>query len=279
MKLLMHTCCAPCSVYCIDSLRKEGIEPTLYWFNPNIHPYIEYKTRRDTLIEYSKMINAKLIINENYGLKDFCKNVVDDLENRCVNYCYKVRLEETIKYAKENGFDTFTTTLLVSPYQKHDEIKLLCENLAKKYEIEFLYRDFRVGFREGQAKARDLGLYMQKYCGCIFSEASSNYDHIISEQKVRPLENKITERKIRLGWDVPNLELRPYKNGNTEQIKFIYDLKKKVYQKYVENIYGEWNDEIQKKLFDKFMKENSKNIELIYLKDELVRILQWKRNR
>ncbi len=78
---------------------------------------------------------------------------------------------------------------------------------------------------------------------------------------------------------MPNLELKLYKNGNQEQIKFIYDLKKEVYQRYVEENYGEWNEEIQKKLFDKFMKENSKNIELIYLKDKLVRILQWKRNR
>ncbi len=66
-----------------------------------------------------------------------------------------------------------------------------------------------------------------------------------------------------MSWDLPNLELKPYKNGNQEQIKFIYDLKKEVYQKYVENIYEEWNEEIQKKLFNKFMKKNSKNIELM----------------
>lgn len=168
MKLLMHTCCAPCSVYCIDSLRKENIEPVSYWFNPNIHPYIEYKTRRDTLIEYSKMANFKLIINENYGLDDFCKNVVNDLENRCIKYCYPVRIEETARYAKENGYDAFTTTLFVSPYQKHDEIKKVCEYMSKKYDIDFLYRDFRPGFREGQAKARELGLYMQKYCRLCF---------------------------------------------------------------------------------------------------------------
>lgn len=182
MKLLMHTCCAPCSVYCIDSLRKEGIEPTLYWYNPNIHPYIEYKTRRDTLIEYSKLINANLIINEEYGLDEFCKNVIEDLNNRCSHYCYKVRLEQTVKYAKENGFDTFTSTLFVSPYQKHEELKRICEQLAKKYEIQFLYRDFRPGFREGQAKARELGLYMQKYCGCIFSE-SERYSKQIEKDK------------------------------------------------------------------------------------------------
>lgn len=177
MKLLMHTCCAPCSVYCIDSLREEGIEPVSYWYNPNIHPYVEYKTRRDTLIEYSKIANFELIINEEYGLREFCKNVIGDLGNRCVNYCYRVRLEATAKYAKENGYDAFTSTLFVSPYQKHEELKKLCEEISKKYDIEFLYRDFRVGFRVGQAKARELGLYMQKYCGCIFSEESRYLSH------------------------------------------------------------------------------------------------------
>ena len=170
MKLLMHTCCAPCSVYCIDALRAEDIEPTLFWYNPNIHPYIEYKTRRDCLKDYADQVSVKLIINEDYGLDEFCKNVVSDIPNRCVNYCYKKRLTETVRYAAKNGYDAFTTTLLVSPYQKHEELKQACEELAKLSGVEFVYRDFRVGFREGQAKARELGLYMQKYCGCIFSE-------------------------------------------------------------------------------------------------------------
>ena len=177
MKLLMHTCCAPCSVYCIKSLREEGIEPTLFWYNPNIHPVMEYVARRDTLIKYSEMIDAKLILKEEYGLREFCKNVCNDVENRCVNYCYRVRLEETAKYAKENGFDAITTTLFVSPYQKHDDIKKICKEIASKYGLEFVYRDFRVGFREGQNEARQLGLYMQKYCGCIYSEESRYFNH------------------------------------------------------------------------------------------------------
>ena len=172
MKLLLHTCCAPCSVYCIKSLRKEGIEPVVYWFNPNIHPYVEYKTRRDTLKEYTASIGVQAIFDENYGLKDFCKNVINDLENRCVKYCYRVRLEQTAKYAKENGYDTFSTTLLISPYQNHEALKKIGEEMAEKYGLNFLYRDFRPGFRQGQAEARELGLYMQKYCGCIFSEES-----------------------------------------------------------------------------------------------------------
>lgn len=170
MKLLMHTCCAPCSVYCIESLRNEGIEPTIYWYNPNIHPYMEYKARRDCLKDYTSSINVQAIFEENYGLDEFCKNVICDLKNRCVNYCYKVRMEQTAKYAKEHGFACITTTLLVSPYQKHEELKAICEEIAKRYDLTFLYRDFRVGFREGQARARELGLYMQKYCGCVFSE-------------------------------------------------------------------------------------------------------------
>ena len=184
MKLLLHTCCAPCSVYCIKSLREEPIEPTVYWFNPNIHPYMEYKARRDTLKEYTKSIGINAIFDENYGLRDFCKNVVNDLENRCVKYCYRIRLEQTAKYAKENGYDTFSTTLLISPYQNHEALKNIGQEMADKYGLTFLYRDFRPGFREGQAEARELGLYMQKYCGCVFSEEERFLCH--SKKKTTP---------------------------------------------------------------------------------------------
>ena len=102
MKLLLHTCCAPCSLYCIDNLKNENIEPTVYWYNPNIHPYQEYRQRRDCLKEYVKSINVEAVFEEDYGLRAFCKNVINDLQNRCINYCYKVRLEKTAKYAKDN---------------------------------------------------------------------------------------------------------------------------------------------------------------------------------
>lgn len=172
MKLLLHTCCAPCSVYCIDKLREEGIEPTVYWFNPNIHPYTEYKARRDCLKEYTKSINVDAIFEENYGLDDFCKEAVKDLKARCINYCYPVRLRKTFEYAQENGYDAVSTTLLYSIYQNHEFIKSYMEKLSKEYGIEFVYRDFREGFWKGHNKAKELGLYMQKYCGCIFSEES-----------------------------------------------------------------------------------------------------------
>lgn len=170
MNVLLHTCCAPCSVYCIETLQKEQKQVTVYWYNPNIHPYTEYKARKNCLKEYTSQIKVPAIFEEEYGLREFTKNVVNNLEDRCKAYCYRIRLEKVAQYAKKNGYDAFSTTLLVSPYQNHEALKEVGEEMATKYQIPFLYRDFRVGFREGQTKARELGLYMQKYCGCIFSE-------------------------------------------------------------------------------------------------------------
>jgi len=179
MKLLLHTCCAPCSVYCIKTLRSENIEPTLFWYNPNIHPMAEYVARRDCLKTYAKEINASLIIEDEYGLDDFVCNVnqntLDDLSKRCETYCYPLRFRKVFEYAKEHGYDTVSTTLLYSIYQKHDYIAKLMEELSKEYGIKFLYRDFREGWREGQDTARKVGLYMQKYCGCIYSEEESTF--------------------------------------------------------------------------------------------------------
>ena len=129
MNVLLHTCCAPCSVYCIKSLRKEGIEPTLFWYNPNIHPYSEYKARRDCLKNYAESKKVKLILEDAYGLDDFVCGILDsayansesnngniedasakprDLEEallmRCQNYCYPKRLRKVFEYAKENGY-------------------------------------------------------------------------------------------------------------------------------------------------------------------------------
>lgn len=267
MKLLLHTCCAPCSVYCIDSLREENIEPTVYWFNPNIHPYMEYKARRDCLKEYTKSISVNAIFEENYGLRDFCRNVVDDLDNRCKKYCYLVRLEQTAKYAKENGYDAFSTTLLVSPYQNHEALIEVANKMAKKYGLEFVYRDFRVGFRQGQAKARELGLYMQKYCGCVFSEEMSKSAHQKKDKEESARANRDTERKIRLSDTIPKLDFRTLKRENKEEMDFIYEIKK---QKYTEENKQNLSEDIQNKIFERYIKENAKNIKVIIIKSERV---------
>ncbi len=173
MKLLLHTCCAPCSVYCIKKLRSEGIEPTLYWYNPNIHPFAEYKARRNCLREYSRLVGVDLLEDDFYGLDEFVCNVYDKIATRCEEYCYPKRLGQLFECAKANGFDAVSTTLLYSIYQKHDYIKELMEFMSDKYGIDFVYYDFRKGWQEGQDEARRVGLYMQKYCGCVFSEEES----------------------------------------------------------------------------------------------------------
>lgn len=169
MKTLLHICCAPCSIMCIESLRDEGIEPVGYWYNPNIHPLKEYKMRKNALVDYAKSINMKLVVENEYGLRKFIEGVYPNWDNRC-GYCYTSRLEGTAKYCAENGYDSFTTTLLISPYQNHNLMVEIGNKMAEKYGVEFLYRDFRPLFKEGQDRARDMELYMQKYCGCVFSE-------------------------------------------------------------------------------------------------------------
>ena len=174
MKLLLHCCCAPCSVSCVKSLRVENIEPHLFWFNPNIHPCSEYKLRRDCLREFADNENLKLRLVDEYGLRSFLKDVYPLIENSSdaayCSECYRIRLEKTASYALTEGYSAFSTTLLISPYQDHEVIKKIGEEIAAQYGIDFFYRDFRPLFREGLNAAREKKMYMQKYCGCIFSE-------------------------------------------------------------------------------------------------------------
>ncbi|MDD3212383.1 MAG: epoxyqueuosine reductase QueH [Eubacteriales bacterium] len=169
MKLLLHICCAPCSVMCVQSLRAEGIEPTGYWYNPNIHPYTEYRARRNALVEYAAQIGMALEVNDLYGLRPFAQVVAGDIGNRC-GACYASRMRETARYAAEHGYTYFTSTLFYSVFQKHELIRAAAEDAAAEFGVAFLYRDFRPLFRQGVEEARALGLYMQKYCGCVFSE-------------------------------------------------------------------------------------------------------------
>ena len=96
--VLLHTCCAPCSLSCIAPLRAEGIEPVAFWYNPNIHPWKEYQARRDCLLEYAPTIGMEVRVREDYGLKDFVRHVAGDIDHRCA-YCYRHRLEGTAQYA------------------------------------------------------------------------------------------------------------------------------------------------------------------------------------
>ena len=169
MKLLLHICCAPCSNMCIETLRGDGIEPVGFWYNPNIHPFTEYRARRNCLREYAKDIDLKLLEQNDYGLRPFVREVAGNIGGRCVK-CYDMRLGEAARFAYEQGYDAFTSSLFISPYQKHDLMRQVAEDAAARFGVQFLYRDFRPYFKAGQERARALGFYMQKYCGCVFSE-------------------------------------------------------------------------------------------------------------
>ena len=174
MKVLLHTCCAPCAVSCVETLRTESLQPIIFMSNPNIHPFTEHKLRRDTLIRFCNEENLPYIDNDtDYGLEAFLERtypIRNERDKRCAE-CYIMRLTSAADAAKANGFDAFTTTLLISPYQNHGLLREIGEKLAADYNLTFLYRDFRPYFKKGQETARARGFYMQKYCGCIFSES------------------------------------------------------------------------------------------------------------
>jgi predicted adenine nucleotide alpha hydrolase (AANH) superfamily ATPase len=165
-------CCGPCAVYPISVIREEGIEFEGLFFNPNIHPQEEFIRRKENVEKLSVIKDFKVPLRDEFMQKEW-ENYDNQNISRC-NMCYTLRLEETAKTAAIKGFGAFTTTLLVSPYQNHDLIKKLGESYALKYGVEFYYRDFRPGFRKGQQEAKDIGLYRQKYCGCIMSLSESN---------------------------------------------------------------------------------------------------------
>ena len=169
MRTLLHICCAPCAIECVDALRAEGQELTGFWYNPNIHPVTEYRARLEALEGYAGAVNLPLMGRDEYGLKNFVRAVAGDLNSRC-GVCYEMRLDAAAAFAAQNGFEAFTTTLLISPYQNHDLLIETGKRAARAHRVEFLERDFRPRFRDGQKRARELGLYMQKYCGCVFSE-------------------------------------------------------------------------------------------------------------
>ena len=169
MKTLLHICCAPCANQPIEVLKRDGFEVAGFWYNPNIHPFTEYRARRNTVREYATQIELPLLERNDYGLRPFVRTVAEDIAGRCVK-CYEMRLFETARQAAEGGFDSFTSSLFISPYQNHELMREVAERAAHEYGVDFLYRDFRPYFRDGQTFAREQGFYIQKYCGCVFSE-------------------------------------------------------------------------------------------------------------
>ena len=198
MKILLHMCCSNCSLYPVKILRSEKHELSGFWFNPNIHPYEEYTLRLESLIRLSNEWKFAVLYGEEYapeeyfqmfeslsppfskrgqgGIKEweellehYSPDTTPPFPGRCTS-CYQLRLEKTAAHARANGFDAFSTTLLISPYQDHEQIVSKGKELSEKYNVLFHIKDYRPHFRDAMARSKELGLYRQKYCGCIFSK-------------------------------------------------------------------------------------------------------------
>jgi predicted adenine nucleotide alpha hydrolase (AANH) superfamily ATPase len=169
MKILMHACCAPCSIYPLRSLRDEGMMVMGYFYRHNIHPYTECLRRQETLETFAGQQQFKLIIQEGYDLEGFLRNVVYRETDRC-RHCYFDRLRSAALVARKGKFDAFTSTLLYSKFQKHALIRDIGQAVSQETGVPFYYRDFRTGWKEGVTVSKRAGMYRQPYCGCIYSE-------------------------------------------------------------------------------------------------------------
>jgi len=169
MKILLHVCCANCAIIPVKLLREQNHQVTGFFFNHNIHPYQEFRRRLDAVRSYANEVELAMIYREDYLLEEFLAKVAAEPVSRC-GYCYLSRMEETARTAAEQGFEAFSTSLLYSRYQNHDEIRALGDELARRYQLDFVYQDFRSGWKAGIDISKAMGLYRQQYCGCIYSE-------------------------------------------------------------------------------------------------------------
>jgi len=169
LKILLHICCAPCAIYPVKFLREQGMDVMGFFYRHNIHPYTECLKRQEALEFYAEQISLRVIYQDGYDLEGFIQNVAFRESNRC-SYCYHERLRSTALVAKRGKFDYFTSTLLYSKFQKHDTIKSMGESIGKSVGVKFYYQDFRTGWKNGIEESKNIGLYRQQYCGCIYSE-------------------------------------------------------------------------------------------------------------
>lgn len=170
-RLLLHICCGPCSTYTIQRLRELGFGLSGFWYNPNIHPFAEHERRRDCVEAYAANMDLPMVWYPEYEMPVYFRAVAghEALGERCA-ICYRLRLERAAQVAREGGFDAFTTTLLISPYQQQATIRNMGDDLAAQYGLQFYFENFRRGWSARGRMAREHEMYQQRYCGCVYSE-------------------------------------------------------------------------------------------------------------
>jgi predicted adenine nucleotide alpha hydrolase (AANH) superfamily ATPase len=154
---------------------------TGYWYNPNIHPFSEHEKRRETLAHYAQQIDLPMIWETGYEIVDFLRGVNgrERFRERCT-LCYRMRLERTAQVAAREGFEAYTTTLLISPYQDQETIRAIGQEVAALCGVTFYFENFRRGWAEHGEMTREHGLYSQRYCGCVYSEWEAQDRHAVT---------------------------------------------------------------------------------------------------
>jgi predicted adenine nucleotide alpha hydrolase (AANH) superfamily ATPase len=186
MKLLMHICCANCCLFPVATLRDRGVDVRGYWFNPNIHPEEEYGRRLQALREIENLWELPVEYVDRYGREEFTRALQGREGTRCEG-CYEMRLSETARAARRMDADAFTTSLLVSPFQRHERILEAGRRAARRHGVPFVGEDFRPGWTEGSRLSRELGLYRQNYCGCLESKAEREQQRMERKRKMEAI--------------------------------------------------------------------------------------------
>lgn len=193
-KILLHSCCAPCTVFPLKQLQENlSCDIDIIFFNQNIHPYREYKKRLASLREYLLELNIKLIIPEEYDFTQWFGSIMSNIDERC-RLCYEFRLEYVFQYAASNSYDLVSSTLLYSKYQNHKCISDTMSKFSAKFQIDSYYEDFRVGWQEGIDVSLKKNMFRQTYCGCLFSE-QERYDNRLKKRLKKIYKDKLLQKQ------------------------------------------------------------------------------------
>ncbi|AII59286.1 hypothetical protein X793_02700 [Dehalococcoides mccartyi CG4] len=168
-KLLLHGCCAHCTAYSFKYWQEQGFAVSVYWYNPNIHPFTEHQSRLEAMQKLSAEMGFELITEPSYQMAEYFKNVSANVDGRC-RICFDMRLGQTAAYAAGHGYEYFSSSLFISPHQKHQDAVCSAKALATEMGVRFAYADLRKRYSDSRHITKPLDLYRQQYCGCVYSE-------------------------------------------------------------------------------------------------------------
>ncbi|MFC1899119.1 epoxyqueuosine reductase QueH [Chloroflexota bacterium] len=167
--VLVHCCCAHCAAYTLDYWRHQGYQVSILWYNPNIHPYMEHQHRLEAMEILARETGLPLVVINGYDIVDYFRDIANREDERC-RHCFRMRLMKTAETARDRGFEAFTTSLLISPHQKHELLKEISHEISEKLGVGFLCADLRKRYSDSRHITRGMNIYRQQYCGCVFSE-------------------------------------------------------------------------------------------------------------